>query len=91
MKSVNHKILVPSLIGVVLVAPFLVIAAIVGIHAATLAANAAPEVFCVLLALASIAARVSGSQLALTDTAEDGSRVSEPGQTLICESSTMRY
>jgi hypothetical protein len=45
----------------------------------------------VLLALASIASRISGSQLALTDTAEDGTGVSEPGQTLICESSTMRY
>jgi hypothetical protein len=91
MKSVDLKILVPSLIGVVLVAPFLMIASIVGIHAATLAANAAPEVFCVLLALASIAARISGSHLALENIAEDGSRVSEPGQTLICESSTMRY
>jgi Ca2+/H+ antiporter len=74
MKSVDRKILVPSLIGVALVAPFLVIASIVGIHAVTLAANARPEVFCLLLALASIAARISDGHLALTNIAEERKR-----------------
>jgi hypothetical protein len=91
MKSVNRKIIVPSLIGVALVAPFLVIASIVGIHAVTLAANARPEVFCLLLALASIAARISEGDVALTNTAEEQKRVSEPGRALIFGSSIMRH
>jgi hypothetical protein len=55
----------------VLVAPFLLVASIVGIHAVTLATNAKPEVFCLLLALASIAARISDGQLALAKTAKE--------------------
>jgi hypothetical protein len=91
MKSVNRKIIVPSLIGVALVAPFLVIASIVGIHAVTLASNTRPEVFCLLLALASIAARVSGGHLALTNNDEEQKRVSKPGRALIFGSSIMRH
>jgi len=83
MKSVDRKIVVLTLFGVVLVAPFLVIASMLGIHAATLAPNAKPEVFCLLLALASIAARISDGQVALTNRAEEQKRVREnPGEHL---------
>ena len=71
MKSVNRKIVLMALLGVVLVAPFLLIASIVGTHAATLAANAKPEVFCLLLALASVAARISDGHLALANSAKE--------------------
>lgn len=91
MKSVNRKIIVPSLIGVALVAPFLMVASVVGIHAATLAANARPEVFCLLLALASIAARVSEWHVALTNSSEEQRRTNESGRTLILGSSIMRH
>lgn len=91
MKSVNRKIIVPGLIGVALVAPFLVIASIVGIHAVTLASNTRPEVFCLLLALASIAARISGGHVALTNNDEEQKRVSKPGRALIFGSSIMRH
>lgn len=70
MKSVNRKIVLMALLGVVLVAPFLVVASIVGIHAVTLAANARPEVFCLLLALSSIAARISDGHLDLANHTE---------------------
>ena len=71
MKNVNHKILLMALFGVVLVAPFLLIASLVGTHAVTLAANARPEVFCLLLALSSIAARISDGHLDLAKNAEE--------------------
>jgi hypothetical protein len=71
MKSVNRKIVLMALLGVVLAAPFLLIASIVGTHAATLAANAKPEVFCLLLALASVAARISDGRLALANSAKE--------------------
>jgi hypothetical protein len=83
MKSVDRKIIVLTLFGVVLVAPFLVIASVLGIHAATLVPSAKPEVFCLLLALASIAARISDGHVALTNTAEERKRVREnPGEHL---------
>jgi len=81
MKSVNRKIVLMALFGVVLVAPFLGIASIVGIHAATLAPNAKPEVFCLLLALASIAARISDGHLALANVSEERKR-DNPGEHL---------
>jgi hypothetical protein len=81
MKSVNRKIVLMALFGVVLVAPFLGIASIVGIHAATLAPNAKPEVFCLLLALASIAARISDGHLALANTTGERKR-DNPGEHL---------
>ena len=74
MKNVNHKILLLAFFGVVLVAPFLGIASVVGIHAATLAANARPEVFCLLLGLSSIAARISDGHLDLAKNAEEPGR-----------------
>lgn len=64
MKSVNRKVLM-TLVGVALVAPFLMIASVVGIHAATLAANVRVDVFCVVLALASVAGRIVDGHLAL--------------------------
>lgn len=71
MKSVNRKIVLMALLGLVLVGPFLLIASIVGIHAATIAANSKPEVFCILLALASIAARMSDGRLSLANSAKE--------------------
>lgn len=83
MKSVDRKIVVLTLFGVVLVAPFLVIASVLGIHAATLVPSAKPEVFCLLLALASIAARITDGHVALTKTAVERKRVRKnPGEHL---------
>jgi hypothetical protein len=64
MKSVNRKVLM-TLLGVVLAAPFLVIASVVGVHAAALAENVRVDVFCVGLALASVAVRIVDGHLAL--------------------------
>ena len=64
MKSVNRKVLM-TLLGVVLVAPFLMIASVVGIHVAALADNVRVDVFCVSLALASVAVRIVDGHLAL--------------------------
>ena len=65
MKSVNRKIVLMALLGIVLVAPFLLIAAAVGLHAVAFAGNARPEAFCLLVALTSIAARISDGHLAI--------------------------
>ena len=65
MKSVNRKVLM-TLFGVVLATPFLVIASLVGIHAAALGDNVRVDVFCVALALASVAVRMVDGHLALT-------------------------
>ena len=69
MKSVNRKVLV-TLFGVVLATPFLVIAWLVGIHAAAFADNVRIDVFCVALALASVVARMVDGHLSLTDRTE---------------------
>jgi len=69
MKSVNRKIVLTALLGVVLVAPFLLIASVVGIQAMSFASEAKPEVFCLLLAVASVAARISDGRVALSNTA----------------------
>ena len=69
MKSVNRKIVLTALLGVVLVAPFLLIASVVGIQAMSVASGAKPEVFCLLLALASVAAKISDGRVALSNTA----------------------
>jgi hypothetical protein len=74
MKSVNRKIVLMALLGVALVAPFLLIAAAVGLHAVAFAGNARPEAFCLLVALTSIAARISDGRLALANTAEERER-----------------
>jgi hypothetical protein len=71
MKKVNRKIGLKVVLGVVLVAPFLLVASAMGVHAAALAVSARPEVFCLLLALASVAARISDGQLALAKTTTD--------------------
>ena len=65
MKSVNRKVLM-TLLGVVLATPFLVIALIVGVHAAALADNVRAEVFCLALALAGVAMRIADGHFALT-------------------------
>lgn len=65
MKSVNRKVLM-TLLGVVLATPFLVIASVVGVHAAALADNVRAEVFCFALALAGVAMRIVDGHLALT-------------------------
>ena len=74
MKNVNRKMGSTVVLGVVLVAPFLLIASAMGVHAAELAVNAKPEVFCLLLALASVAARVSDGHLALAKTTKERQR-----------------
>jgi hypothetical protein len=71
MTNANRKIGLTVVLGVVLVAPFLLIASAMGVHAAGLAVNGRPEVFCLLLALASVAARISDGHLDLAKTAKD--------------------
>jgi len=69
MKSVNRKVLM-TLLGVVLATPFLIIASVVGVHAAALADNVRPDVFCLLLALACVAVRIGDGNLVLTSSTE---------------------
>ena len=64
MKSVNRKVLM-TLIGVALVAPFLAIASVVGVHAAALADNVRVDIFLVGLALAGVAVRIVDEHIAL--------------------------
>jgi hypothetical protein len=65
MKSVNRKVLM-TLLGVVLVTPFLAIASGVGVHLAALADNVRVDVLCVALALASVVVRIADGHLAIT-------------------------
>jgi len=74
----------------VLVAPFLVIASAMGVHAAGLAVNARPEVFCLLLALASVAARISNGHLALAKTTKEQSGCTERNMNDLRRSSAVR-
>ena len=57
MKSVNRKIQM-TLLGVVLAAPFLVLASVVGAHMSSLADNLRVDVLCVALAFVSIAIQI---------------------------------
>jgi hypothetical protein len=84
MKSVNRKLLM-TLIGVVLAAPFLAISSVVGVHAAALAENVRGDMFCLGLALASVAVRILDQHQALR-TEETERVISGPTETLICES-----
>lgn len=86
MKSVNHKVL-STLLGIVFATPFLVIAAIVGLHAASLANVRADWTF-VGLALASVVVSVVNGHGSLTVRTErvDGGYV-EHKTPLICEGS----
>ena len=85
MKSVNRKILM-TLIGVVLTGPFLVIASVVGIHAAS-KNGVRVDLFCLGLALASIAARIINEHYVLrTERARPG-LFSSHGDTDLRESS----
>ena len=65
MKSVNRKVLL-TLLGVVLAAPFLIIAMVVGIRAAAFADNVRAEVFCLALLFAGVAMRFADGHFALT-------------------------
>ncbi len=65
MKSVNRKVLL-TLFGIVLAAPFLVIATVVGAHAATLA-NMRADFTLVALGLLSVAASVVSGHRAVSD------------------------
>jgi hypothetical protein len=65
MKSINRTVLM-TLFGVVLAAPFLLLASVVGVHVAALADNVRVDVLCVALALASVTARIVDGHLALT-------------------------
>jgi hypothetical protein len=64
MKSVNRKVLM-TLIGLVLAAPFLAISSVVGVHAAALAENVRVDMFCLGLALASVAVKILDQHQAL--------------------------
>ncbi len=66
MKSVNRKVLL-ALCGIVLAAPFLVIATVIGAHAAVLA-NVRADSYLVALALASVAVSVVNGHKTLTVT-----------------------
>jgi hypothetical protein len=93
MKSVNRKIVLTALLGIVVVAPFLLIASAVGLHAVAFAGNVRPEAFCLLVALVSIAARISDGHLALANSAEERKRCGSQPDTnadLRGQSSTIR-
>ena len=64
MKSINRKVLL-TLFGIALAAPFLVVAAIVGLHSAALA-NARADWTVVGLALASVVVSVANGQGSFT-------------------------
>lgn len=64
MKSVNRKVLM-TLTGVVVAAPFLAMASVVGVHVAALADNVRADEICVALVLASVAVRIIDEHLAL--------------------------
>ena len=88
MKSINRKVLM-TLIGVVLAVPFLVIASVVGIHAAALVDNLRVDVFCVGLALTSVAVRIIDGHLALRTEGTAQSFVGPNGNTDLRELSTI--
>jgi len=67
MKIGNRKVLM-ALLGVVLAAPFLLIGSIVGTYAVTLADDVRPDVFILLIVLASVAARVTDGRFNLRRT-----------------------
>ena len=73
MKSVNRKVLM-ALLGVAIATPFLVIAIAVGFQVASLVHNARADVFCICLALVSVAARIVDGHLALTGRTERADR-----------------
>ena len=64
MKIGNRKVLM-ALLGVVLAAPFLLIGSFVGTYAVTLANDVRPDVFCLLIVLASVAVRVTDGRFNL--------------------------
>ena len=69
MKSVNRKVLM-ALLGVAIAAPFLVIAIAVGFQIASVAHNTRADLFCVCLALGSVAVRIADGHFALTGRTE---------------------
>lgn len=73
MKSVNRKLLL-TLFGVVLAAPFLVIASVVGAHTAALADSLRADLFFGGLALASVAVSMANGRMALTGRTERAER-----------------
>jgi hypothetical protein len=86
MKSANRKILM-TLIGLVLAAPFLAIASVVGVHAAALADNVRVDMVCVGLALASVAVRIIDQHLALRTEESGQGNLKSSGNTLLRKSS----
>jgi hypothetical protein len=86
MKSVNRKVLM-TLTGVVLAAPFLAIASAVGVHAAALADNVRVDMFCIGLALASVAVRILDQHLALKAEETGQGNFSSNGNTNLRKSS----
>ncbi|HVQ37228.1 MAG TPA: hypothetical protein VMS31_06835 [Pyrinomonadaceae bacterium] len=64
MKSVNRKILM-ALTSVAIALAFIAIASVVGVHAAALADSVRADMFCLGLALASVAVRIANAHMAL--------------------------
>jgi hypothetical protein len=89
MKSVNRKVLM-TLMGVVLAAPFLVIASVVAIQVAALAENVRVDVFCVALALLSVAVKIVDGHLAPRTEQTQRDQFGHNGSTAMSESSMIR-
>ena len=90
MKIGNRKVLM-ALLGVVLAAPFLLIGSIVGTYAVTLADDVRPDVFILLIVLASVAARVTDGRFNLRRTPGQGNAEPEVNNSLRRASITAGY
>lgn len=85
MKITNRKVLT-TLLGVMLAAPFLVIASMV-LRAASLANTMRVDVFCVGLVLASVAVRIIDGHLAVRTAQTEPGRGESSGNTNLQKSS----
>ena len=90
MDSANRKVQM-TLLGIVLAAPFLVVASVVGAHITSLADNVRVDVLCVALALVSIAVQIVNRHFALQSNTEQvqGSEVGANGNTDLRGESTI--
>jgi hypothetical protein len=91
MDSANRKVQM-TLLGIVLAAPFLVVASVVGAHITSLADNVRVDVLCVALALVSIAVQIVNRHFALLQSKTEqvqGSEVRANGNTNLRGESTI--
>jgi hypothetical protein len=90
MDSGNRKVQM-TLLGIVLAAPFLVVASVVGAHITSLADNVRVDVLCVALALVSIAVQIVNRHFALQSKTEQvqGSEIRTNGKTDLRGESTI--